>query len=260
MAESLPFPFIVSFTFLFGAIIGSFLNVCIYRLPDGESVVFPASHCRACSRVLSWYENVPLLSYLLQRGRCRTCGARFSSRYFWVELLTAFLALALVYRFGLTVTTVGYFAFIAALVTITFIDLDHQLIPDAISLPGVAVGLLFSVVTPRLTFMSSVVGAGIGAGVLLAVALGYKVMTGREGMGGGDIKLLAMIGAFLGWRSVPFTLFAASCVGSIIGVVTMVQRRADGQLALPFGPFLAFGAVCYLFFGEQLIDWYLGLF
>jgi leader peptidase (prepilin peptidase)/N-methyltransferase len=165
-----------------------------------------------------------------------------------------------VYRFGLTVTTVGYFAFIAALVTITFIDLDHQLIPDAISLPGVAVGLLFSVVTPRLTFMSSVVGAGIGAGVLLAVALGYKAMTGREGMGGGDIKLLAMIGAFLGWRSVPFTLFAASCVGSIIGVVTMVQRRADGQLALPFGPFLAFGAVCYLFFGEQLIDWYLGLF
>ncbi len=260
MTESLPFPFIVSFTFLFGAIIGSFLNVCIYRLPDGESVVFPASHCRACSRVLSWYENVPLLSFLFQRGRCRTCGARFSSRYFWVELLTAFLAIALVYRFGLSVTTAGYFVFIAALVTITFIDLDHQIIPDVISLPGVVVGLLFSLVTPYVTFANALIGAAVGAGILLAVALGYKALTGREGMGGGDIKLLAMIGAFLGWRSVPFTLFAASCVGSIVGVATMVQRRADGQLALPFGPFLAFGAVCYLFFGEAVINWYFSLF
>jgi leader peptidase (prepilin peptidase)/N-methyltransferase len=260
MAESLPFSFIVSFTFLFGAVIGSFLNVCIYRLPDGESVVFPASHCRACTRVLSWYENVPLLSYLFQRGRCRTCGTRFSARYFWVELLTAFLALALVYRFGLTPMTVGYFVFIAALVTITFIDLDHQIIPDVISLPGVMVGLLFSFLTPHVTFMNALLGAGLGAGILLAVALGYKMLTGREGMGGGDIKLLAMIGAFLGWRSVPFTLFAASCVGSLVGVAAMVRRQADGQLALPFGPFLAFGAVCYLFFGEQLIDWYLSLF
>jgi leader peptidase (prepilin peptidase)/N-methyltransferase len=260
MAESLPFSFIVSFTFLFGAIIGSFLNVCIYRLPDGESVVFPASHCRACSRALAWYENVPLLSFLFQRGRCRTCGVRFSSRYFWVELLTAFLAIALVFRFGLSVTTAGYFIFIAALVTITFIDLDHQIIPDVISLPGVVIGLAFSFVTPQLTFVNSLIGAGVGAGVLLGVALGYKALTGREGMGGGDIKLLAMIGAFLGWHSVPFTLFVASCVGSVIGVATMMRRRADGQLALPFGPFLAFGAACYLFFGERVIDWYLGLF
>lgn len=260
MVESLPFTFIVSFTFLFGAAIGSFLNVCIYRLPDGESVVFPASHCRVCARELPWYENVPLLSYVLQRGRCRSCGTHFSSRYFWVELLTAFLAIALVYRFGLTLTTVGYFIFIAALLAITFIDLDHQIIPDVISLPGVIVGLAFSFVTPYLTFLNSLLGAVVGAGVLLAVAMGYKLLTGREGMGGGDIKLLAMIGAFLGWRSIPFILFAASCVGSIIGIVVMARRHADSQLALPFGPFLSFGAICYMFFGEQLIDWYLGLF
>ncbi len=260
MAESLPFSFVVSFTFLFGAVIGSFLNVCIYRLPDHESIVFPASHCRACSRVLSWYENVPLLSYLLQRGKCRTCGAHFSSRYFWVELLTAFLSIALVSRFGLTLTTVGYFLFVASLVTVTFIDLDHQIIPDVISLPGVLVGLLFSLVSSHISFWDSLAGAAIGAGVLLAVALGYTAITGREGMGGGDVKLLAMIGAFLGWRSVPFTLFAASCIGSIIGVIVMARRNANSQLALPFGPFLAFGAISYLFFGERLINWYLGMF
>jgi leader peptidase (prepilin peptidase)/N-methyltransferase len=259
MTETLPFSFVASFTFLFGAVIGSFLNVCIYRLPDHESVVFPASHCRICSRVLSWYENVPLLSYLFQRGRCRTCGATFSSRYFWVELLTAFLAIAVVAHFGLTITSVGYFLFVAALVTITFIDLDHQIIPDVISLPGVVVGLVFSFFAPHLGFWNSLSGALIGGGVLLTVALGYKAFTGREGMGGGDIKLLAMIGAFLGWRSVPFTLFVASCVGSVIGVILMARRNEDSQLALPFGPFLALGALTYLFFGERIISWYLGL-
>ncbi len=260
MVESLPFSFVASFTFLFGAVIGSFLNVCIYRLPDHESVVFPASHCRACSRVLSWYENVPLLSYLLQRGKCRTCGAQFSSRYFWVELLTAILAIALVMHSGLTTVSIGYFLFVAALVTITFIDLDHQIIPDVISLPGVVVGLLFSFLVSHLGFWNSFIGVIIGGGVLLAVALGYKAITGREGMGGGDIKLLAMIGAFLGWQSVPFTLFVASCFGSIIGIVVMIRRHADSQLPLPFGPFLALGAVSYLFFGERVINWYLGLF
>lgn len=260
MTESLPFSFVASFTFLFGAMIGSFLNVCIYRLPDHESVVFPASHCRACSRVLAWYENVPLLSYVLQRGKCRTCGAQFSSRYFWVELLTAFLAIALVVHFGLTITSIGYFLFVAALVTITFIDLDHQIIPDVISLPGVVVGIVFSLVVPDLGFWNSLGGAVLGGGVLLVVALGYKAATGREGMGGGDVKLLAMIGAFLGWQSVPFTLFIASCAGSLIGVFVMARRHADSQLALPFGPFLAFGAVSYLFFGERVINWYLGLF
>jgi leader peptidase (prepilin peptidase)/N-methyltransferase len=260
MIESLPFSFVASFTFLFGAIIGSFLNVCIYRLPDGESVVFPASHCRACARALPWYENVPLLSYLLQRGRCRACGARFSSRYFWIELLTAMLAIALVYRFGVTITTVGYFVFIAALVAVTFIDLDHQIIPNVISLPGIVVGLVFSLISPTLTLWDSLLGVVAGAGVLLTVFWVYYLVTHQEGLGMGDPKLLAMIGAFLGWRAIGFTLFCASLVGSIIGVALMRYYHADRKMALPFGPFLAFGAICYLFFGEQLIDWYLGLF
>lgn len=260
MFESLPFSFIASFTFLLGASIGSFLNVCIYRLPDGESIVLPSSHCRSCSRVLPWYENMPLLSYVIQRGRCRACGARFSSRYFWIELLTAFLASALVYQFGLTITTLGYFVFLAALVAITFIDLDHQIIPNVISLPGIVVGLLFSLVSPTLTFWDSLLGVVAGAGVLLAVFWGYYLVTHQEGLGMGDPKLLAMIGAFLGWRAIGFTLFCASLVGSVVGLALMRYHHADRKMALPFGPFLAFGAVCYLFFGEQVINWYLGLF
>ncbi len=234
--------------------------MCIYRLPREESVVSPGSYCHSCSTPLAWYDTVPLFTYLMRRGRCRMCGAQFSVRYFWVELLTAGLAVLLVVQFGVTLVTVGYFIFAAALVVITFIDVDYQIIPDVISLPGVALGLLFSLISPRLTFWESLLGAGLGAGILLTVAFGYWAVTGREGMGGGDIKLLAMIGAFLGWRAIPFTLLVASCTGSGVGIVTMIRRQADFKLALPFGPFLAFGAGCYLFMGEPLIDWYLGLF
>jgi leader peptidase (prepilin peptidase) / N-methyltransferase len=249
------------FVFAFGACVGSFLNVCIYRLPLNESVVSPPSHCRACKTELSWYQNIPLLGYLVQRGQCGTCGAKFSLRYFVVELLTGLLAVAVAWQFGPSLTTLGYFAFAAALVVITFIDLDHQIIPDVISLPGVLAGLLFSLLSPvpTLTLWTSFIGALVGGGVLLAVALGYQLLTGREGMGGGDVKLLAMIGAFLGWQAIPFTIFIASFFGSIVGVTAMIRSRADGKLALPFGPFLSFGALAYLFIGEQLITWYLGL-
>ena len=233
--------------------------MCIYRLPLEESVVSPGSHCRSCSTPLAWYDNIPLFSYLIRRGRCRVCGAGFSVRYFWVELLTACLAILLVIQFGVTLVTLGYFVFAAALVVITFIDVDHKIIPDVISLPGIILGLLFSLISSHVTFWESLIGAGLGAGVLLIVAFGYWAVTRREGMGGGDIKLLAMIGAFLGWRAIPFTLLIASCTGSVIGIVTMIRRRADSKLALPFGPFLAFGAGCYLFIGESLIVWYLGL-
>jgi leader peptidase (prepilin peptidase) / N-methyltransferase len=254
-----PLVFILFFTFLFGAAIGSFLNVCIYRVPAQESLVLPASHCRVCAAPLAWYDNLPLLSYLIRRGRCRFCDTSFSARYFLVELLTALLAVALVYRFGVTITTLGYFLFTAALVTITFIDLDHQIIPDVISLPGILVGILFSLVSPMLVVWESLIGAVIGGGILIVVAWGYQAITGKEGMGGGDVKLLAMIGAFLGWRSIPFTLFVSSCVGSVVGLATMVRDQTDSKLAIPFGPFLSFGALSYLFFGEQIIEWYLDL-
>lgn len=179
-------------------------------------------------------------------------------RYFVVELVTALLAVLLVVQFGLTLTAFGYFVFSAALVVITFIDLDHQIIPDVISLPGIIVGAVFSLVSP-ITIWDSLIGAVAGAGILWAVFWGYYFLTHEEGMGGGDVKLLAMIGAFLGWQAIFFTLFCASFIGAVVGLIVMRIRRADGKMALPFGPFLSFGALCYLFFGERLISWYFNL-
>lgn len=187
------------------------------------------------------------------------CSAQFSSRYFFIETLTGLLAVLVVYRFGLSGAGLGIFVFSAALVVITFIDLDHQIIPDVISLPGVVAGIAFSFVNPYVTSISSLIGVALGASILLAVALSYRALTGREGMGGGDVKLLAMIGAFLGWQSVPFTLLFASCTGSAVGIGAMIRQNSDAKLALPFGPFLSFGALCYLFWGDSLINWYLRL-
>ncbi len=251
--------FLAVSVFVFGVCIGSFLNVCVYRIPLEQSVISPASHCFGCSTPLAWYDNIPLLSYLILRGRCRVCDAQFSSRYFFVETLTGLLAVLIMYRFGLSVAALGFFVFSAALVVVTFIDLDHQIIPDVISLSGVVAGVAFSFVNPYVTWGSSLIGVALGAGILLAVALGYQALTGREGMGGGDVKLLAMIGAFLGWQSVPFTLLFASFIGSAIGIGAVIRQHSDAKLALPFGPFLSFGALCYLFFGDPLINWYFGL-
>ncbi len=244
--------------FAFGAIIGSFLNVCIVRLPEARSIVRPPSHCPTCKRDIPWYDNVPLLSYLLLRGRCRACRTRISLLYPIVELLSGGLAVALWQRLGPTPAFAGYFAFAAALVTITFIDLDHRIIPDVISLPGIVVGLLVSFVSPLVTPLDAVLGALAGGGVLLGIAYGYQAIRGQEGMGGGDIKLLAMIGAFLGWRSVFVTLMVASLIGSLIGVAVMVYQRADTKLAIPFGPFLASGALVSLFFGDRILAFYFG--
>jgi leader peptidase (prepilin peptidase)/N-methyltransferase len=248
----------LAFVFTFGAIIGSFLNVCIARLPDGRSVVTPPLHCPKCQTYLSWYENIPVLSYLVLGGRCRTCKIRISPIYPAVEVLTGALAVALFLRLGPTLAFAGYFAFAAALVVITFIDLDHQIIPDVISLPGIVVGLAFSLVSPLVTPLDAILGVLAGGGVLLSVAWLYKTFRGQEGMGGGDIKLLAMIGAFLGWQSIFVTLFVGSVIGSIIGVVVMLYEGADTKLAIPFGPFLAGGALVYLFWGERILAFYFG--
>ena len=249
----------LAFVFTYGAIIGSFLNVCIARLPDGRSVVRPPSHCPKCQSFLAWYENIPILSYLFLAGRCRTCRVRISAIYPAVEVLTGALAVALFLRLGPTLAFAGYFAFAAALVVITFIDLDHQIIPDVISLPGIVVGLAFSLVSPLVTPFDALVGALAGGGTLLAVAWLYKTFRGQEGMGGGDIKLLAMIGAFLGWKSIFVTLFVGSVIGSIIGVVVMLYEGADTKLAIPFGPFLAGGALVYLFWGDRILAFYFGV-
>uniref|UniRef100_A0A831U755 Prepilin leader peptidase/N-methyltransferase n=1 Tax=Geobacter metallireducens TaxID=28232 RepID=A0A831U755_GEOME len=247
------------FSFLLGAAVGSFLNVCIYRLPAGESVVSPPSRCPACGgRIRPWH-NIPILGWLILGGKCRDCGAPISPRYPLVELLNGLLTLALFLKFGPSPTFLVLFVFCSALVVITFIDLDHQIIPDVISLPGIVVGFACSFFLPWLGWKSSLIGIAAGGGSLLAVAWLYEVLTKKEGMGGGDIKLLAMMGAFLGWRSVPFIIFASSLIGSVIGVTLMLVQKKDSKLAIPFGPFLAAGAVLYIFFGKAIITWYLTL-
>jgi leader peptidase (prepilin peptidase)/N-methyltransferase len=255
---ALPISFYI-FAFIFGAVVGSFLNVCIYRLPKGESVVFPPSHCPACDYKIPWYDNVPIISYLLLRRRCRSCRAAISPQYPLVEAINGLLTLFLFMRFGLSVAFVGLFLFCSALVVITFIDLEHQIIPDVISLPGIVAGFAFSFFIPQLGWQSSLIGIFVGGGSLYLVAALYQLFTGKEGMGGGDIKLLAMMGAFFGWKAVPFIIFVSSLVGSVIGVTVMLVQKKDTKLAIPFGPFLAFGAILYIFFGSQVIHWYLNI-
>jgi len=246
-------------SFVFGAVVGSFLNVCICRMPRDESVVSPPSHCPICNYRIRWYDNIPLVSYLLLRGKCRGCGAHISLQYPLVELLNGLLTLALFIKFGPTLTFLVLFLFCSALVVITFIDLEHQIIPDEISLSGIVIGFVCSFFLPWQTWINSLLGILLGGGSLLMVAYGYQWLTGKEGMGGGDIKLLAMMGAFLGWKSVLFIVFASSLIGSVVGVTMMLVQKKDSKLAIPFGPYLAFGAVLYIFYGRQLIHWYLNL-
>lgn len=250
---------IVLAVFVFGAMVGSFLNVCIYRLPLRLSIVLPRSHCPACETPIRAYDNVPILSYLLLRGRCRACGQAISARYPLIEALTGVTAVAAVLHFGWQPQLVVAFAFLCALIVVTFVDIDHQIIPDPVSLPGIAVGLTASAVTGQPGWRASLVGILIGGGILWAVAEGYQRLTGREGMGGGDVKLLAMIGAFLGWRAVPVTLLIGSLTGTVVGLALILFQSRDSRTPIPFGPFLALGAVSALFFGEELIDWYLTL-
>lgn len=247
------------FSFLAGALIGSFLNVCIYRLPLEQSVITPRSRCMACETDVAWFDNLPIISWFLLRGRCRTCGAPYSIRYPLVELLTALLSLLLFLRFGPSLSYLVYGALTAALVVITFIDLDHQIIPDEISLPGIGLGFLASFFLPQPGWFSSLLGIVVGWGSLALVFYGYLWLTGREGMGGGDAKLLAMLGAFLGVAAVPFIIFTSSLVGTVAGLSMMTLQRKGRHLAIPFGPYLALGALLYLFYGQQLITWYLQL-
>jgi leader peptidase (prepilin peptidase) / N-methyltransferase len=247
------------FAFVFGAVVGSFLNVCICRLPKKESVAFPPSHCPRCDAHIPWYDNVPIVSWLLLRGKCRFCKGPISLQYPVVELLNALLTLFLFRKFGPTLPFLVLFLFCSAMVVITFIDLEHQIIPDVISLPGIPIGFLCSLFMPQPGWKDSLIGILVGGGSLLLVAYGYEFLTKKEGMGGGDIKLLAMMGAFFGWKAVPFIIFTSSLIGSVIGIIVMVIQRKDSKLAIPFGPFLALGAILYIFFGQQVIHWYLQL-
>ena len=239
--------------------VGSFLNVCIYRLPKKESVVFPPSHCPNCDYKIPFYDNIPILSYIFLAGRCRSCKVRISPQYPLVELVNALLTLFLFIKFGPSLSFLVLLLFCSAMVVVTFIDLEHQIIPDVISLSGIVCGFIFSFFIPQLGWLNSLIGIAVGGGSLLLVAYAYEFITKKEGMGGGDIKLLAMMGAFFGWRAIPFIIFVSSLIGSVIGITVMLIQKKDAKLAIPFGPFLALGAILYIFFGRQVIFWYLRL-
>jgi leader peptidase (prepilin peptidase)/N-methyltransferase len=244
---------------IFGAIVGSFLNVCIFRLPKEESIVTPGSHCPKCHTPLKFYDNIPLISFILLGGRCRTCKGPISVQYPLVEGTTAIFSFFIFLRFGPSWSYLLYFSFVAALIVITVIDLYHQIIPDVISLPGIGVGLLGSLITPRITFFNSLIGILLGGGSLFLVATVYQWLFKREGMGGGDVKLLAMIGAFLGWESVILTILFSSLIGSITGILFIALKGKNFKYAIPFGPFLSLGAVIALFYGKEIVRWYLFL-
>jgi len=241
------------FAFIFGAAIGSFLNVCIFRLPAKTSIIRPASRCPQCLHPLRFYDNIPLISYLMLRGKCRDCGAMISSRYPLVEFITALLALLLFMKFGPTLNFLIFFIFTAVLIVITFIDLDHQIIPDVITLPGIPLFFLAAVFLLKVPWRDALLGLLIGGGVLFVIALVYELITKREGMGGGDIKLLAMIGGFLGWKSLMFVLLFSSFSGAIVGITAMIIKKQDMKYAVPFGPFLSAAAVAYLFWGNDFM-------
>ena len=263
--------------FVLGLVIGSFLNVVILRLPQGASITLPRSHCPNCKQMIHWYDNVPVMSYLLLRGRCRHCKKRISARYPFIEALSGIVGLLLCLRFGLTIEWAISFAFSSALIVLAFIDLDHRILPDRITLNGIWIGILISVylaqpsplvsrlfrsagiegVNPRLVALTaSLLGALIGGGLLWAVAEAYLRLRGIEGMGFGDVKMMAMVGAFLGAPLALLTIMIGSLLGSIIGLVFIRLANKTSQYELPFGTFLSFAGIIAVLYGEDLVRWY----
>ena len=249
--------------FVFGLAVGSFLNVCIYRMPRNKSIVFPSSRCPACNTPISPRDNLPVLSYLFLAGRCRFCREKISFRYPLVESLNAFLYLTVFWRFGFGWHTFVYCALCSALIVITFIDLDFQIIPDRITLPALPVGLIagsFLLPDPflretMLGIKGSFIGFLAGGGLFYAIAF-----LSRGGMGGGDIKMMAMVGAFMGWKSVLLTTFVGSLAGSFVGLFLILFKGKGRKTKIPFGPFLAFGTLVTLFAGQEVLDVFLSFY
>jgi leader peptidase (prepilin peptidase)/N-methyltransferase len=242
-----------------GAVIGSFLNVCIYRLPLQKSIVWPSSACPQCGRELSWYENVPVVSYLVLRARCRTCRAPIRIRYPFVEALTSAMFVLAWWYYGPGPLLASRLVFGCALIVLFAIDLEHQLLPNVITVPGIVVGFVFSFFTEP-GWTASLLGILVGGGVLYAVAEGYYRIRHEEGLGMGDVKMLAMVGAFVGWKLALLTLMLASLSGTIIGLAMILVGRGTLKYALPFGTFLALGAAVAATVGSSLLNWYLRLF
>ena len=251
---------IVSITFIFGICIGSFLNVCIYRLPHSKSIVFPPSACPECREPIRLYDNIPILSYILLKGKCRNCKTTISVRYPLVELMAGLFAISVYLKFGVTFEALIIYCFIASLIIIIYIDIDHWIIPDSISLPGILIGFATSFFVDRIHYTDSALGILIGGGTLWLVAFGYQLLMKKEGMGGGDIKLLAMIGAFIGWKGVILTIFLSSVIGTVANVPGMLLSKKFFNYKLPFGPFIAIAAMMDVFFEDEIISLYVNTF
>lgn len=256
MTDALPAAFWIVLAAGIGAIVGSFLNVCIYRLPLDRSIVWPASACPRCGRELSWYENIPVISYLALRGRCRTCAAPIGIRYPTVEALTALMFAFAWWYFAPGALLASRLVFGCLLIVLFAIDLEHQLLPHRITLTGIGVGFGFSLITQP-GWDASLLGTVVGGGTLYGVAAAWEWLRHREGLGGGDPPMLAMIGAFLGWKMTLVTLMMASLIGSVIGLGLIAMRRGSLASRLPFGCFLALGAAAAATVGPALLDWYL---
>jgi leader peptidase (prepilin peptidase) / N-methyltransferase len=276
----LPTPLIGAFAFLFGLIIGSFLNVCILRIPGGKSIVLPASACPKCGKEIKAYDNIPVVSYLLLGGKCRGCKTHISRMYPLVEFLTGVLFLGSFLAFGLTVETIKWCAFSAILVVLVFTDYRERILPDVVNYTGFAIGLVLSLFTsptdgtsqwiasrlfdfpppaPVLSLCDALIGAAVGSGLLWLVSEAYFRLRGREGMGLGDVKMMLMAGAFLGAKRTLLTILAGSLLGSVLGIAIIAAKRKDSDYELPFGTFLGAGALLVVFFGTPVVNWYQSL-
>jgi leader peptidase (prepilin peptidase) / N-methyltransferase len=244
---------------LLGLAVGSFLNVCIHRLPSRSSVVNPGSRCPSCGYALGWADNIPVVSYVALRGRCRSCRAPISLRYPIVELLTMGVFVLNFRVFGADPVLVPKLVLSCAMIVLFAIDLEHHLLPNAITLPGIVAGFLFSLVFPP-GAVASLLGILVGGGSLWLIGEAYYRYAGQEGMGGGDVKMLAMIGAFLGWKLVVVTLVFSSVAGALAGVAVIASRRGDLRYALPYGTFLALAGLMASLYGERIVAWYIGFY
>lgn len=251
------------FIFVLGLIIGSFLNVCIYRIPQEKSIIRPSSRCPSCGVPIKFYDNIPVISYLLLRGKCRSCDTRLSMRYPLVELINAIIYVLVLHRFGSEPSWVlmVYFIFVSSLVIIFFIDIDHQIIPDGITLPGIPLAIIFgATVMPDpfapnslLSWKASITGMIAGGGFYYLIGVVGKAVLKKEAMGGGDIKMMAMVGALLGWKSVILTTFIGSLLGSITGIFLILFKGSEWGSKIPFGPYLAIGAIVSLLWGQDIL-------
>lgn len=237
--------------FIFGLIVGSFSNVCIYRMPREESVVKPRSHCPVCKKNIPWYDNIPILSYILLKAKCRSCGVRIPLKYPLVELITALLFVAVVRVFGLNIHSIGLLVLVCGLIISSFIDIDFRIIPDIISVGGIAVGLILGLINRSI--VGSLLGVLIGGGVIYLTGRIGDFIFKKESMGGGDVKFLAMIGAFLGWKLALLTFFIAPLFGAVVGIYHKIRTKDS---TIPYGPFLALGALIALFWGERIIKFF----